>query len=165
MRLIFKLWILVFSTTCFSQNGEIEGKIISHFNSEIFPGASLIILGTNHSTQSDFYGNYSLKDIKAGKYDIEVEFVNFAKDTLQNIEITDGKTTELVIKLPLDCYPKNKKRICPQGEHRNNIIQIIYGLPSEKQMKRAKKGKLKLGNCVVTGCEPNWYCKIHKTEF
>jgi len=32
-------------------------------------------------------------------------------------------------------------------------------------MKRAKKGKIWLGGCVITECDPKWYCKIHKIEF
>lgn len=28
-----------------------------------------------------------------------------------------------------------------------------------------KEGKVKLGGCEVTGCEPNWFCKEHNEEF
>lgn len=165
MRIIITFWILAFSLNCFSQNGEIKGQIMALFNSDVLPGATLKILGTEYSTQADYEGNYALENIKAGKYDIVVELINFAKDTLQRVEIKSGISTELDIELPLDCHLKNINGICPNGNHGNNVIAIIYGLPSKRYLKKAKKGKIKLGNCVVTGCEPHWYCKTHKIEF
>jgi hypothetical protein len=38
------------------------------------------------------------------------------------------------------------------------VIPIVYGLPSPRLIKDAKKGKFFLGGCVVTGNDPNWYC-------
>ena len=32
-------------------------------------------------------------------------------------------------------------------------------------MKQYKRGKIKLGGCVVSGCDPIWFCKKCKKEF
>ena len=61
-------------------------------------------------------------------------------------------------------YLKNRKPICPIGNHTNNIIPIVYGLPTPKTMAKAKKGLVHLGGCVLSNCDPHYYCTVHNKE-
>ena len=54
---------------------------------------------------------------------------------------------------------------CPIDGHSDQIIPIIYGMPSEKLWIKADKGKVKLGGCLVSDDNPKWYCKKHGVEF
>jgi len=38
------------------------------------------------------------------------------------------------------------------------VIHIVYGYPSPEAQKKAEQGKIKLGGCVVTGDDPEWFC-------
>ena len=44
---------------------------------------------------------------------------------------------------------KKPKKICPFG-HRDEIIPIVYGLPTQRTFERAEKGRCKLGGCMIT---------------
>jgi hypothetical protein len=59
---------------------------------------------------------------------------------------------------------KKSVKVCPEN-HTNKLIPIVYGLPGEKLIRKAKKGKVMLGGCIVTDCDPKWYCKVHKLMF
>lgn len=51
---------------------------------------------------------------------------------------------------------------CVEG-HKDSIIPVQYGLPSGKEMKqRVERGELKLGGCLVSDCDPYYYCTRHK---
>ncbi|MBI1883479.1 MAG: hypothetical protein HYS08_04645 [Chlamydiae bacterium] len=48
---------------------------------------------------------------------------------------------------------------CPVCGSSENVVRIVYGYPSEKLMKEADEGKVKLGGCVIGGADPRFYCK------
>jgi len=48
---------------------------------------------------------------------------------------------------------------CPECGSPNDIIQIIYGMAISEMFEEEIAGKIKLGGCVITGDDPNWYCK------
>jgi len=63
-----------------------------------------------------------------------------------------------------NCDPGSEK-ICPIGNHSKNVIPILYGLPNQKGLRQAKKGKVHLGGCLWDECAPKWYCRKHKKSF
>lgn len=52
----------------------------------------------------------------------------------------------------------NKDNICPVCGT-NNVIEIIYGDPTEEAIKEYEKGNIELGGCMFEGDEPNLKCK------
>lgn len=51
----------------------------------------------------------------------------------------------------------SKKRRCPECGSKK-VIHIVYGYPSPEAQKKAEQGKIKLGGCVVTGDDSEWFC-------
>ena len=47
---------------------------------------------------------------------------------------------------------------CPQCGS-EDVIEIVYGYPTEETLERAEAGEVRLGGCVVGYCDPNRYCK------
>lgn len=47
---------------------------------------------------------------------------------------------------------------CPKCGSQN-IVKIIYGYPTAKTMKKAEKGKIKLGGCCISENDPTRHCK------
>jgi hypothetical protein len=49
---------------------------------------------------------------------------------------------------------------CPQCGRGGHPIPILYGLPEEEALARARNGEIHLGGCYVTGLlsDPHWYC-------
>jgi len=104
--------------------------------------------------------------LKAGKYDLVVEYLGYGKDTIQNVVVKDAAATKITLGLPAgECFEKANSKACPVDAKSKNVIPIVYGLPNRRTMRKMKKGKIKLGGCEVTGCEPYWFCKEHNKEF
>ena len=153
----------------FGQNGILKGNIkhgISLENSQ-FVSIELLRNSDNKqltSTTSDSTGNFELLNIPQGNYILCFGFIGYQEYKLTGINIYNDSTTIVEIHYPCPSGSKKSVRKCPFG-HKNDIIPIVYGFPSEKGMKKADKGEIELGGCTVTECDPKWYCKIHKIRF
>ncbi|HEX8326674.1 MAG TPA: hypothetical protein VF629_03975 [Hymenobacter sp.] len=60
-------------------------------------------------------------------------------------------------------YPAASRPACVGG-HTDRLIPILYGLPSPQMMEQSRQGKVRLGGCEITGCDPRYYCPIHKKD-
>jgi hypothetical protein len=53
---------------------------------------------------------------------------------------------------------------CPKG-HKDSIIPILYGFPSEESFEKADSGLVYLAGCELPVVPKKYYCKIHELEF
>ena len=80
-----------------------------------------------------------------------------------NNDSNDGN--EIRVEDTCNFLPANAVHIeCPEG-HRDSIIPILYGYPSEEMFNQSDSGIIALGGCEVSDCDPNWWCKIHEIGF
>lgn len=56
-----------------------------------------------------------------------------------------------------------KPQKCPKCN--DEVVKILYGLPTEESFEKAEKGKLILGGCTITGHSPQWGCVKCGTQF
>ena len=154
--------LFFYSIVAFAQNVSITGHVKSSEDLSDFDGLSVYVLKNGEikfGAITDKKGNYIIKNIPIGTYDIKVSFIGFKDKIISDITLNSD------IKLVDIFYPElcNKSvKICPH-KHTENIIPIVYGYPSKKMTRQAKNGKIKLGGCF-TDCE-KWYCKTHQIEF
>ena len=47
----------------------------------------------------------------------------------------------------------------------DETIPIIYGLPLPSMGEKERRGEVLLGGCIVSGNDPEWYCKVCKNRF
>ena len=167
--LIF-LFILSYSW-CHSQYGTIKGTIKSKSGPEPFINAYLLdSLYTNNKIGaiSDFDGLFLIDSIPPGNYYFKISGFSgkrgFLDTTIQNVKIKPDTVLYFNINIHPCKYDK-KNKICPLCKKKNNVIPIAYGYPSPKLIESASKKKVYLGGCVISGCDPNWYCKKDKTKF
>ena len=38
---------------------------------------------------------------------------------------------------------------CPKCKKKDNVVKVIYGIPSSSDMTKHKQGKIKLGGCCI----------------
>ncbi|MEP0211806.1 MAG: carboxypeptidase-like regulatory domain-containing protein [Cellulophaga sp.] len=166
MKKVIQVLIFTIVLTGFSQTGSVSGKVIFKLDSLSVPGATVIISGTKIGAAADINGAFEIPKLKEGNYDLVVEAIGYGKDTIQNVIVNNNSKTKITLGLPAGkCHVKTSSKKCPIDGKTKNVIPILYGLPREKTIRKMKKGKVKLGGCEVTGCEPNWFCKEHKQEF
>lgn len=86
--------ILTSSVLLFAQQGALQGKVIDKDTKEPIPFANIIL--ENKGSQvggatSDFDGNYQIKPIPPGKYDLKATFVGYQTQLVQGITIGADK--------------------------------------------------------------------------
>ncbi|MCX6308929.1 MAG: TonB-dependent receptor, partial [Bacteroidia bacterium] len=79
--------------------GILKGKVTDKKNNEPIIGASLMVNGTNLSVISDVDGNYLLKSIPVGTYDLTVRYISYQTLQLKGIKIEVGNPQELNIEM------------------------------------------------------------------
>lgn len=164
MKYILNIFFLLVSNLLFAQNVDIKGHITNTTDNSNFGWVNIYLIKneiTIFGSVTDENGNFELKNIPTGLYDIKINTIGFKDKLIANFLINPD-TKNLDIKYPNPCIPS--KKICPFG-HKKNLIPIIYGFPDKKLLKKAKEEKIKLGGCNITDCDPKWYCKTHKILF
>ncbi|WP_426325028.1 SusC/RagA family TonB-linked outer membrane protein [Pedobacter sp. R-06] len=75
------------------QLGNISGHIVDEKGGPL-PGATLKVLETGQTIQTDPNGNYTLS-LKPGNYTIEVSYISFLTQSITGVTVKEGKTTAL----------------------------------------------------------------------
>jgi hypothetical protein len=73
----------------------LRGKVTSVLDGSPIQGASVIVLSTSQSTTTDAAGNYLLKPLSAGRYDISFVAALYQDKVLSNIQVSTGVTSTL----------------------------------------------------------------------
>ncbi|MFZ4520288.1 MAG: outer membrane beta-barrel protein [Bacteroidales bacterium] len=82
----------ILSVTVIGQ-GTLQGKIKDAKTKESIVGASVYFLGTTIGASTDIDGNYIIKNVKPGTYNIIVSFISYKVDTIKGIKVQKEKIT------------------------------------------------------------------------
>lgn len=107
---------------------------------------------------------FMVNDLESAIYFIQFITI-YGTYLYRDLNLIDNKYLELQIELPPDvcCYALPIVR-CPHG-HYNKVVKVIYGYPTRYSLFRARYKRIHLGGCMVTDCDPNYYCKKHNIYF
>ncbi|MEY8847293.1 hypothetical protein AB9K26_00635 [Psychroserpens sp. XS_ASV72] len=164
---------------CYSQNIKVNGKILleNEDDRNNVIQKTKVILSQNGTEQSTKVNeNLEFFFEIEGFNDIEVTFepkgmgnISGRFYTFKNSELRKKDTISLKIPYSLTCkYDKSKdNKTCPTCEREDEVIPIAYGLIAEitKKGEEKQEKKYKSGGCVISDCDPNWYCKRDNLEF
>ncbi|NOQ74074.1 MAG: hypothetical protein GQ574_18855 [Crocinitomix sp.] len=84
-------------------------------------------------------------------------FLILACESQPNVDSDDFKSNIIH-----DLMEDIKGPICPKN-HKDSIVPIVYGYPSEELFAKSDSGLVVLGGCELG--EENYFCKIHKISF
>jgi len=158
----------------FGQNGVINGKIIPEIPEEKKQIAenTKVILNIGNEEKIVFVDkdlNFTFRDLKSDTIRIRTEPKTFGQNIIITGFLEPNETVEIKIPYSLSCkYDKSvNNKTCPICKKSDEVIPISYGLIIEIAKKgEDKKGKeYRAGGCVVSECDPNWYCKRDDYEF
>jgi len=79
--------------------GSISGKIIDNSNNEELIGANVLIIGTNYGASSDIDGQFSIKLVPTGKYNIKISYISYQTVTVEGVEVKPSEDTKINILL------------------------------------------------------------------
>src|SRR5690606_40975565 len=74
--------------------GTLAGRGTDADTGEGLPGANVIVGGTQLGAATDLDGNYRIIGIPVGQYDVTARFVGYEDETVTNVQISSGYTTE-----------------------------------------------------------------------
>lgn len=103
------IFLSLFTTKLFSQTGIIKGRVSNTINNENLPFASIHILETELGANSDDNGNYEIKDLKPGTYNIECTLLGFQKKVEYEIVVENNKPA--IVDFKLETNSKKLKEV------------------------------------------------------
>lgn len=170
MRHFLLILALISSLLCFSQQAQVSGDIADttarlsyeSVTIQLRKGGTIVA-----STLSVYDGTFQFQGIAPGSYWLVFMRSGDRGELRDSVIVSQGQHLQLQVKYPSACpytYPEGYVPRCPFN-HTEGIIPIRYGKPASETSQRAKQGKIRLGGCMVTGCDPQFYCPIHKQEF
>lgn len=82
-----------------AQNGKISGTVMDAKTGESIVGANVIIKGKNMGASTDFDGKYEISNLVPGVYQLEVSYISYNIELINNVNVQANKTTTLNITL------------------------------------------------------------------
>ncbi len=168
-----------FSFFCNAQEGELNGKLIldTPEDYENIANKTKVYIETEEKTDSTIVNDslyFSFKKLNYGKIKLSFKPESITR-TVYLINI-DKNTNDIIAELPysLTCkYDKSiDNKMCPVCKKDDMVLPVAYGLipegrfTNENEKDEEKKTKNYIsGGCVVTNCDPNWYCKRDDLKF
>lgn len=99
MRFLSLLGILFFSQFVFCQNGTIKGSVLDDSNGSTLPGVNVSIKELKFGTNTDSDGKFTLRNIKAGTYEVEFSFMGYQPKIVSEVIVVANETTILDVTL------------------------------------------------------------------
>lgn len=171
MKLILSVYLLFFSAQGFSQTGKLIGHLTDTSKSaHDFPFRIIMHQAGgafSQIAQTDSNGSFQLNNIPPGSYIVFATRSGYRSEIKNHITIKKGQDIEINMPYPKPCiylYPVGYIPHCPVNKN-DAVIPVVYGKPTENVVKEGKEGKVFLGGCVVSGCDPHYYCTVHRIEF
>ena len=82
--------------------GSISGLISDNETGEEIIGATIYIPSLEKGAATDIFGKYFISKVPAGVYALEVSYISYQKQIVQNVIVKDGEITELNVNLAVD---------------------------------------------------------------
>lgn len=105
------LLITFFSLSLMAQNSSIKGNIKDKVSEVSLMGASVSMLNGREllsGAQSDENGNYMIKDVAPGRYQLIIEYIGYKSVTIPNVLVTSGKEAIIDVGLEEDVTVLNE---------------------------------------------------------
>ena len=86
-------------TNASAQTATLSGHVKDLNTGESLAGVVVIMEGTDIKTYTDFDGNFIIKNLKPGTYNVVASFISYKKSLVENIDVKAGNTEDVEIHL------------------------------------------------------------------
>jgi TonB-dependent receptor len=126
LRYLYLGFLFLVSLISFAQKGSLSGKILDEETKETLPGANVVIEGTVIGTMTDLDGNYTLRNIDPGTYNVVVSFISYQTKKIEKVVIKPGQTT--YINASLGTSAQDLKEVVVVGSVEKETINAMMVL-------------------------------------
>ena len=132
---------------------------------------SIKVNNSGYLKTSEIYSNkkgkFRFKNLKRGIYEISysktVDSIGYREEHEHIGYLSD---TTISIKLPFICVLNYEVKFCPKCLKNDHSIPIIYGYPSDEDLKKQAKGEVFIAGCIFDRyCGPTKYCKLDDIQY
>src|SRR5699024_6549029 len=95
LKFILLLSLVFQSVLALGQTGTIEGQITDKESQSPLSFASIVIEGTDIGTMADIDGQFIITGVPAGKYRVSGSSLSYETQTLENVTVNAGKTSQI----------------------------------------------------------------------
>ncbi|MBU0475527.1 MAG: TonB-dependent receptor [Bacteroidetes bacterium] len=97
--LLLAFILLLTNSIIFAQSGKISGTISDATTGEALIGVNIIVEGTSLGAATDVDGFYVILNVSPGTYNLKASYIGFAPQTITNLRVNIGQTSEANFKL------------------------------------------------------------------
>lgn len=102
-KVIFLITALLITANLYAQeSGKIIGTVVDAETGETLIGVNVVIEGTIQGTATDFDGNYQIRRVAAGTYNIVASYLSYATQTITEVIVEEGATVRLDIVMQVE---------------------------------------------------------------
>lgn len=117
-------------------NGTIIGTVKDARSKAPIPGANLLIIGLNIGAAADVNGNFTIKNVPPGKYELRASSVGYGK-VAKGLVVQEGKTTSIDFLLDEDAVGLDEVVVTGVAfETKRREIPAEIGIMSPKQIEQ-----------------------------
>jgi TonB-dependent receptor len=98
LKTIFSFGLFFLSFSLFSQNLSIKGIVTDEATGESLVGATIVIQGTYTGTITDLDGNFELKNVSPGKYNLVISYISY-DNQIVTVDLEGSSPVFLDVKL------------------------------------------------------------------
>ncbi len=109
MKKIVVSLLLIIPFLAFSQSGVIKGRVYVALNNEPLPFVAIAFQDSTNSIFSDDKGNYEIREVKPGTYNIKALIVGYKPVTIYEVQVNSSKTT--IVDFPLELEADSLKEV------------------------------------------------------
>ncbi|CAM3431831.1 hypothetical protein [Flavobacterium chungbukense] len=188
MRLKFFLHFLFISFVSFSQNGKLTGKLILKDveNYKSVSEKTYIILKTGNridSVKVNHNLSFVFNNLATDTLRLSISPRTYPTNIIYRVCLKENEVKHVEIPYASICpYSEGKGNVCPVCKKNDQVIPIVYGFTMKIKYRDKngnatdKNGKIiskeeeekvtsKQGGCVITDCQPNWFCQLDNIDF
>ncbi len=105
---LIKSALVVFSAFFITSNlnaqntAKIVGTVVDAETGETLIGVNVVIEGTIKGTATDIDGNYSIRNVAAGTYNIVVSYLSYTTQTITGLVVAEGETKRLDVTMQVE---------------------------------------------------------------
>lgn len=139
-RVFSILFLIVYTSFAFAQQGIIKGNITDIKDKEPLTGAAILIEGTTNGTTADIDGNY-LINAPSGKYTLIVQYVSYTTKRIPNVIVTVKEPTILNISMEEASLVLESVQVVAQRrtdtelsmlKNVKSAVQVVSGISSQQ---------------------------------
>lgn len=93
----------ILTSNLYAQNtGKIVGTVVDAETGETLIGVNVVIEGTIKGTATDIDGNYTIRNVSVGTYNIVVSYLSYSTQTITGLVVAEGETKKLDVALQVE---------------------------------------------------------------